>query len=700
MNLTKVTFYFLLILVLKSNIINAQGYWAAKANYIGTYLGLAPPMNFQTFSIANKGYIIPSSAPLSPFMYEYDAVANSWANKANVPQVGDGWRYYGNAFAVGGKGYAGCGTSNTAFTPSASFYEYNPVTNVWTQKTNFAGGARAEVSCAGNSTNGFMGMGRSASVHLSDWYQYNIVANTWVAKASLSAAAGSPTDRLGSFSYNNLIYVMVNKSGGTTELWEYDPTANSWTIRFNLNISSAKFYFVINGKAIMNIGNAAGWSAFDLTSFTWQHGIPPSNSYWEGFTISNRAFVLGYNNDFFEYMPLDIFPGAVPGIFCGGTQSNLTYTVNGTFNAGNVFNVELSDATGSFGAPTIIGSVSSLISGSISYTVPQNTPTGTGYRIRVASTSPVLAGFTNSTNITINPNPVKPSICMVTVDSLSNYNEIYWDKTAYTNVDSMIIYREVTSNTYKRIGAVDGSALSMYIDTARSIGPANGNPNIGTYRYKIQIRDTCGNYNDKSLWHNTVFFINSSGTFFWNEYKIEGDPIPSSTTNPMTQFDLVRDDFAPTGIYNTVGSVAGTQTTLNDPFYIPFQNTADWRVFAYGLSCNATQKTLGIQAQTVKSKSNIRHNYTVTSGIKDKFKISLKAMLYPNPTNNSVTIELPELKDEVIIEIQNMLGELVYSLKGRFTKQIIEMSKFQNGIYSIRISSSESYYLNKIVVQR
>jgi hypothetical protein len=699
MNLTKVTFYFLLILVLKSNFINAQGYWAAKANYIGTYLGLAPPMNFQTFSIANKGYIIPSSAPLSPFMYEYDAVANSWANKANVPQVGDGWRYYGNAFAVGGKGYAGCGTSNTAFTPSASFYEYNPTTNVWTQKTNFAGGARSHVSCAGNSINGFMGMGGS---NLSDWYQYTPISNTWLAKASLAAAVGSPTDRLGSFSYNNLIYVMVNKTGGTTELWEYNPALDSWTIRFNLSISSAKFYFVINGKAIMNIGNAAGWSALDLTTFTWQHGIPPSNSYWEGFTIANRAFVLGYNNDFFEYISLDIFPGTVPSIFCGGTQSNLTYTINGTFNVGNIFNVELSDATGSFAAPTIIGSVTSTISGAINYTIPQNTPTGVGYRIRISSTSPILSGFTNSSNITINPNPVKPSICMVTVDSLSNYNEIYWDKTAYTNVDSMIIYREVTSNTYKRIGAVDGNALSMYIDTARSIGPANGNPNIGTYRYKIQIRDTCGNYNEKSLWHNTVFFINSSGTFFWNEYKIEGDPISTNTTNPMTQFDLVRDDFAPTGNYNTVGSVAGTQTTLNDPFYPAFVNTADWRVFAYGLNCNVTQKpsgSSGIQSQVVKSKSNIRHNF-ITTGVKNPINSALRVLLYPNPTNNTITVELPELKEEVTIEIVNMFGKLVYTSTGKFSKQSIDMSNLCNGVYSFRLFGNESQYTNKVVIQK
>lgn len=142
-------------------------------------------------------------------------------------------------------------------------------------------------------------------------------------------------------------------------------------------------------------------------------------------------------------------------------------------------------------------------------TIPaQNTAIATNLN---ASTFSVTAtdnnGFTATGTVTISqpPAPTRPAICMVTVDEPSNYNEIYWDKTLYPNLDSMIIWRETTSNTYKQVGAVHSSALSFYVDTARSIGPANGNPNIGTYRYKIQIRDTCGNYSLKSLWHNTVF---------------------------------------------------------------------------------------------------------------------------------------------------------------------------------------------------
>lgn len=285
-----------------------------------------------------------------------------------------------------------------------------------------------------------------------------------------------------------------------------------------------------------------------------------------------------------------------------------------------------------------------------------------------------------------------PDICMVTVDSLSVNNEIYWDKTLYPTLDTMIIWRETTSNIYKRIGAVHNSALSMFIDTARSIGPANGDPNIGTYRYKIQIRDTCGNLSPMSKWHNTVFFINSAGTFFWNQYLIEGPP----SVNPMTQFDLVRDDFAPTGIYNTVGSVAGTQTTLNDPFYVVYQNTADWRVFAYGLNCVPTQRINpdgSIQSAIVKSRSNIKNNRT--TGIHTNTTLD-GINVYPNPNNGTLFVELKN-QSNANIEIHNSLGEVVYKNNLSANTNALDISELKPGVYFCEIKTENGRSNYKIV---
>ena len=286
------------------------------------------------------------------------------------------------------------------------------------------------------------------------------------------------------------------------------------------------------------------------------------------------------------------------------------------------------------------------------------------------------------------------SICMVTVDSLSINNEIYWDRSLYPELDSMIIYREVTSNVFKRVGAVSKNALSMFTDTARSIGPANGDPNIGTYRYKIQVRDSCGNFGDQSLWHNTVFFINSGGTFFWNQYFIE------LNTNPMTQFDLGRDNFAPTGIYTTVGSVAGTQTTLNDPFYVAYQNTADWRVFAYGLTCNPTLRlspNSNVEATIVKSRSNVKNNRGI--GVKEN-QNNNSIKLYPNPANTEVSIQLNKDCANCVIEITNAIGQVLSIEKLSSLENKINIAAFANGIYYIKLKSdNKANYVQKLIVQ-
>ena len=104
----------------------------------------------------------------------------------------------------------------------------------------------------------------------------------------------------------------------------------------------------------------------------------------------------------------------------------------------------------------------------------------------------------------------------------------------YPAADSFIVYRETTLNTYKRIAAVSRTLFSMYLDTNRSIGPANGNPNLTYYKYKLQIKDSCGNVSPMSLWHETIFIQDQlNGNFNWNQYAIE-----STTSTPVSNYNL------------------------------------------------------------------------------------------------------------------------------------------------------------------
>jgi hypothetical protein len=84
-----------------------------------------------------------------------------------------------------------------------------------------------------------------------------------------------------------------------------------------------------------------------------------------------------------------------------GSNLNINYVATGTFNSLNVFTAILSDANGSFAIPTTIGSLaSSSLTGTIPCVIPAGTFNGSGYRIRVLSSDPVLP----SSSITSNPN--------------------------------------------------------------------------------------------------------------------------------------------------------------------------------------------------------------------------------------------------------------------------------------------------------
>lgn len=102
------------------------------------------------------------------------------------------------------------------------------------------------------------------------------------------------------------------------------------------------------------------------------------------------------------YYP-EILTGAVSGnTYCLGSAVSVPYTAIGTYNQGNIFSVQLSDPAGSFASPTIIGSYTSTsASGTISAALPLTVATGSGYRVRVVSSSPNVTGNNNGSDLTV-----------------------------------------------------------------------------------------------------------------------------------------------------------------------------------------------------------------------------------------------------------------------------------------------------------
>ncbi|HEY0109452.1 MAG TPA: kelch repeat-containing protein, partial [Fibrella sp.] len=122
--------------------------------------------------------------------------------------------------------------------------------------------------------------------------------------------------------------------------------------------------------------------------------------------------------------------------FCPGETISVPFTKSGTFNAGNVFTAQLSNAAGSFASPTNIGTLTSVNSGTISATIPAGAAQGSGYRIRVVGSNPSTTGTDNGMSLSVNPpGPAQPSVITGDITVCSGVSQTY-SVTAVSNATS------------------------------------------------------------------------------------------------------------------------------------------------------------------------------------------------------------------------------------------------------------------------
>lgn len=95
--------------------------------------------------------------------------------------------------------------------------------------------------------------------------------------------------------------------------------------------------------------------------------------------------------------------------YCAGDSVTVKDTLFGTFNPNNTFSVQLSDASGNFQNPLTIASFANNNTDSLfRVALPTTVAAGTGYRVRVVSTSPFAVYRDNGQDITIHQAPALP----------------------------------------------------------------------------------------------------------------------------------------------------------------------------------------------------------------------------------------------------------------------------------------------------
>jgi len=124
-----------------------------------------------------------------------------------------------------------------------------------------------------------------------------------------------------------------------------------------------------------------------------------------------------------------------------------------------------------------------------------NVTTGGTYRVTVTDDNGCHASDTVTFTFLF---PPTPEIKMVTIETdptspLYSNNKVMWE-TDLGNVDSVIVYRETTTNNYEVVGKVAYNT-GAFTDTVSS--------KLRSWAYKIQFQDTCNNMSGLSDYHKT-----------------------------------------------------------------------------------------------------------------------------------------------------------------------------------------------------
>jgi uncharacterized delta-60 repeat protein len=343
--------------------------------------------------------------------------------------------------------------------------------------------------------------------------------------------------------------------------------------------------------------------------------------------------------------------------FCGGGTINIPYTAYGTFNQGNIFSLELSDSSGSFTNPVVIGFIADTTSGTIAGIIPDTTPTGMHYKLRVNSSSPYIIGKENTAYIAILEAPEQPlPISIFTTNVCQGDSNIIF---ALQGNDSLIYQW-----TYSGTGAAitnNNNNDSVYVDFSTTATSGI---------IAVSVTDGCG-YSAPQELGVTVF--NLPGLTLLNAV----DTVYIGQNNILYSVGLDT-TCAYTWLYNGNGVII-----------TPDENNA-----SISFGDNATSGILTVIAENSCGADTLTIDITVL----DPVNVSQQLYSGVRVLNNYSTIII-ETKENMLLSLFDMKGRKVIA-----DKQVtpgpnaIEVGALSTGVYLLRLQNGNKAYNQKIVL--
>lgn len=318
--------------------------------------------------------------------YEYDPLLDSFFRKADFPST-EIARAFASSFVyrtgdVGGFVFGEGDFRDENGTYKGKYFdelwEYNPTTNTWTKRANYPNGGRsAAVAFSFDNDKLAAGLGQDGrnGVLRADMAEYNRSNNTWVLKDSFPIRNGGKVDA-GSFSFANVGFVVCGFDGQwSKEFWQYDGTSGVWQ----------QYPDYIDSGRHLGVSWMIGRMGYYGTGFRGNNDELRSIA---KYLIDTNTILITTN-----------FPDSV----CAGDSMNIRWSTGRMLNAGNTFQIQMSDSAGLFVWPptpaSIIATqnVSGVINGSFNVRVPKNVLEGRKYRYRIIASNPYLVGRASDT---------------------------------------------------------------------------------------------------------------------------------------------------------------------------------------------------------------------------------------------------------------------------------------------------------------
>jgi hypothetical protein len=273
-------------------------------------------------------------------------------------------------------------------------------------------------------------------------------------------------------------------------------------------------------------------------------------------------------------------------------------------------------------------------------------------------------------------------VCVATVDTASQYNEVYWVRPASSDIDSFRVYRRISALVDTLVGTVAYEDESYIVDTL-----SDYDPNSSLEQYTISAVDSCGNEGAKSAYHTTMFMSTSLGAgtvnLQWNLY----------IGQTVDFYKVYRDSFAVGGTWDLLdGAINPTATTWVDNNPVP-GGGARYRIEIEWLTtCDPTRGAINTSRSNIKSPNSI--------GMKDITSAN-DIRLFPNPANAQVTLVFAKNNAFGSIQVADALGRVVYSdsINTSGTAYTFDVSSFAKGVYTVIASGPAGKTTKKLIVE-